>query len=266
MSKIDFIPAICPSCGGELRVPDNMGVVKCMYCGKDIFIQITQEETKIGVSIKALLDLARTAEELDHFEEAENYYIQVLEYDSDNMFAWLGRGYCEGMLSTADSVENDHIVEALSYIDKGFGIEGKEESIIQLLEIFPDEYINLAIRYLKSIYLHWLGCCGEIDYQSRDSDNIYLHLLWIADWYYILSNDDPDEQKRMKRGISLFVHRVYYSVLFKNEDEEINRKVIEVSLQKSKLWNDPEIWAEVNKTKEEIQIKLNSTKKKWWWS
>lgn len=104
MTNINFIPATCPSCGGELRVPDNMGVVKCMYCGKDIIIQIPQEETK-SVNIKALLDLARTAEKLGNFEEAEKYYTQTLEIDSDNIYAWLGRGYCAGMLSTSDSFD-----------------------------------------------------------------------------------------------------------------------------------------------------------------
>lgn len=241
-----------------------------MYCGKDIIIQITQEETKLGVNIKALLDLAKTAEEFDHFEDAKNYYIQVLEYDSDNMFAWLGRGYCEGMLSKSDSIDNDKIGEALSYFDKGFGIEGKEESIIQFLKKFPSEYINRAKRYLINIYNHWYQQC----FTYREVRNIhdihekglrFYHLLRCLDWIYILSNDDPDEQNKIKRGIALFVNTVYICKPW-GDSEEDKRIFTKSALRISKLWNDPEIWAEVNKAKEkEDQIKQTRTKKKRWW-
>lgn len=37
-SSMKFIPAKCPSCGGELRVPEDMDVVKCMYCGSDVIL------------------------------------------------------------------------------------------------------------------------------------------------------------------------------------------------------------------------------------
>ena len=35
---IEFVPAICPKCGGELRVPKNLETLKCMYCGTDIIM------------------------------------------------------------------------------------------------------------------------------------------------------------------------------------------------------------------------------------
>ena len=36
---MNFKPAICPSCGGNLQVPDNLTTVKCMYCGVDVIVQ-----------------------------------------------------------------------------------------------------------------------------------------------------------------------------------------------------------------------------------
>ncbi len=48
-----------------------------MYCGKDIIIQIPSE-VKSSANVEALLNLARTAEELNKFEEAEKYYTQAL--------------------------------------------------------------------------------------------------------------------------------------------------------------------------------------------
>jgi tetratricopeptide (TPR) repeat protein len=285
MSKINFIPAICPSCGGELRVPDSMGVVKCMYCGKDIIIQITQEETKLSVNIKALLDLAKTAEELENYNEAEKYYTQALEYDSDNIYAWLGRGYCAGMLSSPVTIHK--IVEALTYLDKVFlGNMGKDETFTQLLGKMPNEYISLAKKHLTRIYNHWTICCwynpprrvGEINtYEERekrrDEGLRFTMLLYILDWLYVLSKEDPDEQKKIKRGIVSFVNTVYICahtvcILSSSDwDEEQERLYIKGCLLKSKLNDDPDIWAEVDKSKEEKnQIKPTSTKKKRWWS
>lgn len=34
-----FVAAKCPNCKGDLQVPDNKDVVKCMYCGGDIFVR-----------------------------------------------------------------------------------------------------------------------------------------------------------------------------------------------------------------------------------
>lgn len=34
-----FIPAKCPSCSGDLQIPDDRDFVKCMYCGGDIKVR-----------------------------------------------------------------------------------------------------------------------------------------------------------------------------------------------------------------------------------
>jgi len=34
-----FISAKCPSCNGDLQVPDNRDFVHCMYCGTTVKIR-----------------------------------------------------------------------------------------------------------------------------------------------------------------------------------------------------------------------------------
>ena len=42
---IEFIPAICSNCGGQLRVPeDRKTIIKCIYCGYDIIIHETKSD------------------------------------------------------------------------------------------------------------------------------------------------------------------------------------------------------------------------------
>ena len=55
-----FKAAVCPSCGGELQVPDNRDSVKCMYCGTDIIVREAIQAVS-GVNIQNFLQLAATA-------------------------------------------------------------------------------------------------------------------------------------------------------------------------------------------------------------
>ena len=116
-STIKFIPAKCPSCGGELRVPDDKDVVKCMYCGSDVILRDTSKviiETHIDID-KTLI-LAKEAEKGKNFEEAYRYYTIILEQDPDNNVAWLGKGFTAGMQSTYYKLR---IEEARNCIIKG---------------------------------------------------------------------------------------------------------------------------------------------------
>jgi DNA-directed RNA polymerase subunit RPC12/RpoP len=36
---MNFKPALCPSCGGKMQMPDNVNAVKCMYCGVEVIVK-----------------------------------------------------------------------------------------------------------------------------------------------------------------------------------------------------------------------------------
>lgn len=38
-TDIKLIPAICPSCGASLQLPDNLTKAHCMYCGTEVLVQ-----------------------------------------------------------------------------------------------------------------------------------------------------------------------------------------------------------------------------------
>jgi len=118
--SIEFIPAVCPSCGGELRVPKGMETIKCMYCGIDIiFHQDSYPQQQTKEKIQNILTLAKFAEEGRNFEEAYKHYSQLLEYDPTIIEAWIGKGYSAGMQSEF----NDYrFKEATTYINKGLSL------------------------------------------------------------------------------------------------------------------------------------------------
>ena len=86
---MEFIAAKCPNCAGDLRVPDNLTKVLCMYCGFDVYVQTPPVAT--GPSIENLKALAFAAEEAGNAEEAYEYFKRVLEFEPDNFDALVGK-------------------------------------------------------------------------------------------------------------------------------------------------------------------------------
>lgn len=128
-SSIQFIPAKCPNCGGELRVPMDREVVKCMYCGFDIIIENKNHivvETKVNTEM--IFSLATAAEKGKNFQEAYGYYSQILESETENADAWLGKGRCAGWLST---VTSPRIEEAVRCIIKGSEIGSANPEMVK---------------------------------------------------------------------------------------------------------------------------------------
>ena len=106
--SIKFVPAICPNCNGELRVPDDRRIVKCMYCGYDIIIHETKDDSQKS-KVANWLKLADSVKG-SNFEEAYNYYSKVLEVEPENYKAWFGKALMTCKLSKLDKPRADEII------------------------------------------------------------------------------------------------------------------------------------------------------------
>jgi len=133
--SVEFIPATCPKCGGELRVPQNIDVVKCMYCGVDVILYNPNKiiiETDIDV--KKLMTLAKNAERGENYQEAYQYYKQILEYDTENWEAVLGKGFAAGMLSTFSHLRTAEVIATFNKVAcSNFGEENISGKISKVL-------------------------------------------------------------------------------------------------------------------------------------
>jgi tetratricopeptide (TPR) repeat protein len=113
---MSFKPAKCPNCAGDLQVPEDRDTVKCMYCGSDIVVREAIKLAAGGVNIENLLMLAKTAESSQKREEAYKYYSKVLEYDTNNIDAWIGKGF-----SCASGSEGDYKLAGICF-QKAIGL------------------------------------------------------------------------------------------------------------------------------------------------
>jgi len=108
-----FIAAKCPSCGGDLQVPDNREQVKCMYCGGTVIIRQAIQLAS-GVNVPNLMALAKSALGAQNHKEAYDYYTKVLEYDPRNSEAWFGKGESAGWMSTVAQLRTQEMIAALT--------------------------------------------------------------------------------------------------------------------------------------------------------
>jgi hypothetical protein len=97
-----FKAARCPNCSGDLQVPDDRDVVKCMYCGGDVIVHEAIQAVA-GGNARNWLVIAKAALEAHNNSEAYEYYTRVLEVDASNSEAWAGKAEAAGWQSTLNS-------------------------------------------------------------------------------------------------------------------------------------------------------------------
>lgn len=124
---MSFIPAKCPSCGGDLQVPNDRDSVKCMYCGGTVIVREAAAAAS-GVQVHNLMALAKSAAEAGNAREAYDYYTRVLEIDPSNSLAWEGKGTSAGWLSTLSNIRTNEMMacfdNAIKQVD-----ESKQEEL-----------------------------------------------------------------------------------------------------------------------------------------
>jgi DNA-directed RNA polymerase subunit RPC12/RpoP len=108
-----FSAAKCPSCGGDLQVPDDRDQVKCMYCGGTV---ITRQAVQLvsGVNVANLMEVAKAAADANNPKEAYDYYTKVLENEPRNTLAWVGKGEAVGWMSTVKDVKTTEMLAAFN--------------------------------------------------------------------------------------------------------------------------------------------------------
>ena len=98
-----FKAATCPTCGGDLQVPEDRATVNCMYCSATVVVR-EAIQASAAANINNWLKLARTAATSGNYAEAYNYYTKILEENAEHCEAWFGKGEAVGLLSRPPQV------------------------------------------------------------------------------------------------------------------------------------------------------------------
>ncbi|MBX7046885.1 MAG: hypothetical protein K1X86_13730 [Ignavibacteria bacterium] len=112
-----FVAAKCPSCGGDLQVPDDKDFVECEYCGADVKVRDVIK-IKVENNLSELMDLAGYSSNAGNYREAYLYYSKALELDADNTAAWFGKA--NALTQIAEFNQLLEPVEILSYYKNAY--------------------------------------------------------------------------------------------------------------------------------------------------
>jgi hypothetical protein len=137
-----FVAAKCPSCQGELQIPDDKDFVKCMYCGVEVKVRDAMK-ISLDVHVPNLLRLGNEALNSANYEEAYNYFNKVLEVEINNYDAWYGKG--ASMWTTWTNVR---ATEMLSCFDTCLQ-NCPEEKIVEYKEKISHSIYNFAVSYYQ---------------------------------------------------------------------------------------------------------------------
>lgn len=165
-----FKAAVCPSCGGQLQVPDDRDSVKCMYCGTDIIVREAIQSGS-GINIKNYLELAVAATNAGNYQEAYDYYSKVLEIDIKNPEAWCGKGRSAGWLST---LSNFRFAEMKSGLQNALAsIPEKDKKALQIqCALIVNQVANACYKVSREHMLEHPSEDGWKEYLSQSSDVI----------------------------------------------------------------------------------------------
>ena len=160
-SNIEFIPAICPSCGGELRVPENRETIKCMYCGVDIVLRGIQTDGG-KPNIETIFHLGMMALRGKNYSEAYRYSSMALEIDPTNLYCWALKGLCSAWLSDQKTPRFDEAIHCIQEAIR-LGLREYPEYLsltIQDLAYSVEAYTNLVVTSLDKEYEEQLIVLG----------------------------------------------------------------------------------------------------------
>ena len=171
----------CPRCGGAIEYNSRKGEYVCPYC--DISFKLTSGHNK---NLNNRLELARDAMDKDRFRDAQRYYREALDFDSDSWEARLGVASCAAILSTP-----------YEYSGQTFNYEISDLKV-RILSMEPEEAreAKLALAdhmmwtgvYCNNVYLGKLIKAWERYYDYEMSDYDY-------DW----DDDDDDDYGGSRR-------------------------------------------------------------------
>jgi tetratricopeptide (TPR) repeat protein len=80
--------ARCPSCGGDLNIPESVDYVECPFCGIDVKVR---DIVSYELDSKSLIELAGHALNTGNYKSALDYYSYVIDKEPGNPFAILGK-------------------------------------------------------------------------------------------------------------------------------------------------------------------------------
>ena len=180
MANVDIT---CANCGATAPAPSDGTPVKCMFCGGSI--QYVPDKVESGSQtspqIENLFLLAESATEAENYEEANTYYNRVIEIDTTNARAWVGKGLSAVWQSTLANIRSGEMLPAFKNAMKfASDASAKEAALDRMVDDVGRAYNALGILSRNIWKSH--GTTYALDVLVPDSDEAAEYRGRISTW------------------------------------------------------------------------------------
>ena len=118
---------VCPSCGANLELPENLAVAHCMYCGAKILL--SDESANERLSLSRYVELLSVAAEAGNHEDMLRYANAILEIDPANALAWTQKGVATFWLTPP--TKDERLRAAMTYLDHAKAQEPNNDYVLK---------------------------------------------------------------------------------------------------------------------------------------
>ena len=243
----------CPSCGGQLELPENLEIAHCMYCGTKILIQ-DKDKSNEQINLKRYKELSNTAFEAKNFEETIKYCNKVLEIDTNDIEAWINKAISTSKLST---VAHNRYEESVSYLDKANQLAPDDARILKAkkeVKHNQSTWLNdLGVDAIK--HAHKIYKIQDVEaYARRESRDKYREAMkyFLDAWWFA-----PDDETILK-NITTCAKSAHWISWSKAVTEKIDRRE-SLQAKQDAIKQLPRKRKELDRTQEKLN-KLNSDK------
>lgn len=192
-----FVPAKCPTCQGELQIPDDREFVKCMYCGveikvRDVIYLVNSHQGDIPywfLEAEKLLKEVSKSEREDFVRELGAFsfrqsllfncidlYDKILIANPENIEAMLGKIICFTKIEYIDILPIFVRVNRHSHQSQNLGrfyvFHDFNEKDVENL----DSYIDKTNYSLNENYLSLITCIQNLIEDFNVDESVYIKL------------------------------------------------------------------------------------------
>ena len=166
---MELVSAICPNCGANLKVDDNLKRITCNYCHSEIIVDDAIEKYQIEVTGKVSVDnsdklsklyiLARRAMDEGNDEDAFKYYSMISEENPNDWEAYFYTKYFKCMTSLYNenflgdmSTLSRSMINVFDLVEQEKDFDRKKDIVIQIFNKISqyEEFSHTALsNYIR---------------------------------------------------------------------------------------------------------------------
>jgi tetratricopeptide (TPR) repeat protein len=162
----EMIKLKCPSCGGQLDLPNNLDIAFCTFCGTKVVINKTEKLLE-QQKLERYSQLREIAEKANNYDEVVEYCNKVLEINPNDVDSWIAKAVAVWGLSNS---EKDRWQEVLEYLRTAKRLAQDENKIIKIYK----DLIHKRVVYYDALVGNYIKLSGNLRNQGLDGRQ-YMH-------------------------------------------------------------------------------------------